>query len=102
MPRRHIPAVRALKSELHAVRLSSDSDASPPRIAWATVVTDLRQLGRDSMAPNDSFDEHARPPSGELLQVDGMSVAPPVTERQARALATVGRLADEPADLARV
>lgn len=56
----------------------------------------------DAMASDASYDEHARPPSAGLLLVDGRSVAPPVTEGQARGLAAVGWLVDDPSGLVRV
>lgn len=47
-------------------------------------------------------DEHARPPGAELVEVDGIPVAPPLTAPQARNLATAGVLAGELVDLGRV
>ena len=42
-------------------------------------------------------DEHARPPDSGLTEVDGVRVAPPVTEAQARQLAAARLLVDSPA-----
>jgi hypothetical protein len=46
-------------------------------------------------------DRHARPPGPGLVEIEGMRVAPPVTEHQGRLLAAAGLLADDVAGLQR-
>jgi hypothetical protein len=54
------------------------------------------------MTTDGPYDEHVRPPSAEPLEVEGVAVAPPLTAPQARGLASVGWLVDDPAGLIRV